>query len=228
MKITKFLSICAILASAFTFSACNSETSGTYQTIIFVNYGGTTADGFCQYVYSDPTGGFSGGSNTGSTITFLSKTIFSEGKTPAIGTRLIGQFTITLGEELKNGTILDNSGIAGLSKFGNVDIETLDAAPQSNPIYIQSLLPSGKYLDIVALAASQNSDLRLVCDQSSLNSDTAVLYLVYECNALDAVETQYFASFDLSSVLNLTNIKNIKLVANSSNGSSEYTFPVKQ
>ena len=129
---------------------------------------------------------------------------------------------------MKNGTILDNSGIAGLSKFGNVDIETLDAAPQSNPIYIQSLLPSGKYLDIVALAASQNSDLRLVCDQSSLSSDTAVLYLVYECNALDAVETQYFASFDLSSVLNLTNIKNIKLVANSSNGSSEYTFPVKQ
>lgn len=220
MKITKFLSACAIIASSFSFTSCDTETSGSYTTIAFVNYDGPATNGYSQYIYSLP--------NSSETITFSSKTNFLDGMTPAMGTRVIGQFTMEYGEEFKDGSVIENQGIFSLTKYGTVAIETISGNPiSSTSIYLQAIMREGNYLDIMALADTKNSSMSLVCDDASLNTDTPVLYLNYEMTSNEASETQYFASFDISSVISRQDVKNIRVVINNSNGEGEFLFPIR-
>ncbi|MDE5835636.1 MAG: hypothetical protein K2H50_01340 [Paramuribaculum sp.] len=221
MKISKFLSACVLLASAFTFSSCDSESSGSYSTLAFINYEGSSTDGYSQFVYNEP--------NTNSTITFRSRVAFKDGMTPPLGTRLLGQFVMVYGEEFKNGSVLENQAIYYLSKYGDVSIEALSGFTLSTtPLYLQSIIRAGNYLDIVALADAKNSDLTLVCDANTLNSGTPVLYLNYETKTSDVSETQYFASFDISAVLSQPDVKSIRLILNNANGENEFIFPITE
>ncbi|MDE6652489.1 MAG: hypothetical protein K2K08_08830 [Paramuribaculum sp.] len=220
MKIAKFLSACAILAS-IAFSSCNSETTGSSPVIAFVNYDGTATDGYSQFVYSV--------ANSNETITFRSRVAFNDGVSIAVGTRILGQFVMEYGEELKNGSVIENQGLFGLTKYGTVSIETISGNPSStSQFYLQSIMRAGKYLDIIALANAKNSDLTLVCDASTMLSDTPVLYLNYESQSTDVAETQYFASFDISPVISQPNVKNIRVIIDNSNGNNEFIFPITE
>lgn len=223
MKITKFLSICAIVASAFSFSSCNSEMEGTTTFGDFVNYMGQSEDGYSRFEYN-PTLTPNGG------IIIKSKVSWGESLTPYIGTRVVAYFQIDINQELVNNITLESLGVFKLYTFDNVKIQEYDPQVISAPFYLTSATRSGNYLDICALANPKNTELQLICDPKSLEptSSVAELHLIYTDNdQQSSTDTQYFASFDISSVLSYQNIKNLRLMLYNSNGNGEYLLPAR-
>lgn len=221
MKIKKLLSLCVLFASMLSFSSCDSETTGTYSTLAFVNYDGMGTNGMVRLIYSEP--------NSSNTLTLYSTINFLEGKIPEIGARLIGRFTLDYGVEIKDGMILECTGLSQLNTYGDVVSENLNSTPQSEQIYIKSLMRCGKYLDLYCLASYKNSTMKVVCDASTLDSDIPVLYLIYNVDNTDIVsETDYFASFNISSIISRPNVKKIKLVTSNSNGEKTLEYEIRK
>ncbi|MDE6264650.1 MAG: hypothetical protein K2M11_05840 [Paramuribaculum sp.] len=221
MKIKKLLSLCVLFASVLSFSSCDSETSGTYTTLAFVNYGGSGDNGSVRFIYSEP--------NSDKTLTLYSRVSFLEGKTPEIGTRLIGRFSLDYGVEIKDGMTLDCTGISTLNAYGDVAVENINENPQSAPLYIKSLMRCGNYLDLYCLASYNAGKMKVVCDASTLDSDSPVLYLVYEMDNPDTIsEVDYFASFNISSIINRPNVKKIKLVTSNNNGEKTLEYEIRK
>ncbi len=221
MKIKKLLSLCVLFASVLSFSSCDSETTGTYSTLAFVNYGGAADNGAVKFIYSEP--------NSDKTITIYSKINFLDGKTPEIGTRLIGRFSLDYGVEIKDGMTLDCTAISNLNTYGTASVENISSTPVSAQLYIKSLMRCGNYLDLYCLASYTVGKMKVICDQATLNSDTPVLYLVYEMNDPDtASEVDYFASFNIASIISLPNVKKIKLITNNSNGEKNIEYEIRK
>lgn len=221
MKIKKLLSLCVLFASMLSFSSCDSETTGTYSTLAFVNYDGMGTNGMVRLIYSEP--------NSSNTLTLYSTINFLEGKIPEIGARLIGRFTLDYGVEIKDGMILECTGLSQLNTYGDVVSENLNSTPQSEQIYIKSLMRCGKYLDLYCLASYKNSTMKVVCDASTLDSDIPVLYLIYNVDNTDIVsETDYFASFNISSIISRPNVKKIKLVTSNNNGEKTLEYEIRK
>lgn len=221
MKIKKLLSLCVLLASVLSFSSCDSETTGTYSTLAFVNYGGIADNGAVKFIYSEP--------NSDNTLTLYSTLSFQEGKTPEIGTRLIGRFSLQYGVEIKDGMTLECTGISNLNAYGVASIENLSSTPQSYSVYIKSLMRCGNYLDLYCLASYTAGTMKVICDESTLDSDTPVLYLVYEMKDPDTVsEVDYFASFNIASIISRPNVKKIKLITNNSNGDKNIEYEIRK
>lgn len=71
--------------------------------------------------------------------------------------------------------------------------------------------------------------MKVVCDASTLDSDIPVLYLIYNVDNTDIVsETDYFASFNISSIISRPNVKKIKLVTSNSNGEKTLEYEIRK
>lgn len=71
--------------------------------------------------------------------------------------------------------------------------------------------------------------MKVVCDASTLDSDIPVLYLIYNVDNTDIVsETDYFASFNISSIISRPNVKKIKLVTSNNNGEKTLEYEIRK
>lgn len=222
MKINKLLSAFTILASSLFLASCNNgdPSQDQYQAIVFVDYDGIT-DGMHKFAYTEP--------NQNNSINILSQVNFND-TPPAIGTRVIGVFTVPYGIEIKNNVNLDCVGIGALSAFGTMQTaEITTGATQGDPFYLTSVSRAGHYIDVTGLASAEKSKMKLVADEKTLSTNTPTLYLVYELETPGQVENgQFFASFDISAITSNPAYKGFNLYVHNSNGDSSFPFTLQK
>lgn len=223
MKKLKFFSLLAMFAAIFSFTSCNTSDGpeGKYQAGVFANYLGI--DGLkMKFSYTEP--------NSDESINIIAQaTGFSEAMTLTPGTRVYLVVNVNYGQEVVNNSVVEFYGLAKLNTYGDVEI---GAAPANwfdgQDIYISTMTRSGKYLDIMAMAPENGTSLRLVADETTINSENPVMYLIYENSTTGSSNINYVASFDIESVISRPSCKKITVMVHNSNGQSSIPYIIRK
>lgn len=87
---------------------------------------------------------------------------------------------------------------------------------------------AGKYVNIAArcFMLNQPKSFELVCDKTTLNSESPVMYLLYksDSNSVDGAYSVVYGSWDISEVWNLPTCKNIRIKSVSTAGEETTTI----
>lgn len=224
MKKLKFFSLLAMFAAIFSFTSCNTSDGpqGEYQTGVFANYEGIEGMNM-RFSYIAP--------NSNEPINIIAQaTGLSDQMTVLPGTRVFLMVNVQYGQEVVNNSVVGFYGLAKLNSYQPVEVINVpDSWVNSSEIYIVTMTRSGKYLDIMALASNtEGTTLRLIADESTVNSENPVLYLMYETDGNSSTNIKYVASFDIASVIDRETCKRITVKVHNSNGETAPTFIIRK
>jgi len=119
-----------------------------------------------------------------------------------------------------------------LAKCYESPLKTVNIADSTNwqgrGLYVTSLWRTGNYLNLVCRVQQQAKDqtLGLWVDSTSLNTDCAEVYLVNTATADQwMATTEFYASFDIRSLVSQPGIKKIRVHVNNTNLNNKNEFP---
>lgn len=223
MKKLKFFSLLAMFAAIFSFTSCNTSEGpqGEYQAGVFANYEGIEGMNM-RFSYTAP--------NSDEPINIIAQaTGLSDAMTVMPGTRVYLIVNVQYGQEVVNNSVVGFYGLAKLNTYGDVES---GAAPANwfdcQDIYITTMTRAGNYLDIMAMAPEKGTSLRLVADETTIDSENPVMYLIYENSTTGSSNINYVASFDIESVISRPNCKKITVMVHNSNGLSSIQYTIRK
>lgn len=215
MKIQKILSALFLACVAIGFSACNSDDDEQQMQVTnIVTYLGTNTAGQIMLEYQEM--------NDAPSVTIVSNASLTSNVT--IGTRLLIAFSLPVGTELKNGTVVDLYSAAIVPTL----TPTVGPVPvDKGQLYVQTLFRSGTWLNMQALIpGTTDTKLSVVVDESSLNTSTVQMYLIMTGDTGGVSSSTSFASIDIKEYWENSSYRSIELHVNNTNnsGSSTFTF----
>lgn len=118
---------------------------------------------------------------------------------------------------------------AGYVENGSAQILPADSLSnwENYPTYLVGMTRTGKYVNIETRINSSPTDqhFRLIADEATINNPVPDLYLV-NCTQLNPVVSvsTYYASFDISGILDLSHVEGVRIHVANSNITSSKVF----
>lgn len=220
-KIT-FFSIACIIVIGLLSTSCNSDD----------NSGGGIPDNLCAdfvtFVNTNDNGSvFTFQKSGDSELITLTAPVKVDVNKIKPDSRVIIQYIPSGGQQPYQSGPINLYGITRIVN-GGVDKEELSTITtwEQNNIKIMTIGRSGKYLDVWAEAAFGSNPKRFVlaADEATLEDEYPQLYLVFVADDEFARIRPLYASFDLSSVWDLSTSKGVKINYNTASGPETLTL----
>ncbi len=215
--------VLAIMFAGIFATSCNSKNSGPQieddtlfdiATLVATNDNGTTVT-----LRKD-------GDSPLATLTFANVKIDTD--KVAVGQRFWIAYRTATGIPYQSGPA---QLIAYMAIYNSTIIEGTKESTQSWATMQQDVLSmwrTGNWINVQALctySADRPNKYDLVVDKTTLGNDYPEAYLLYEANTAPGANTQqFFASFNISSVWSLQNVKGLRITMFSSGGKRTLTF----
>ena len=161
-------------------------------------------------------------------ITYVARDLSVDTAYCPSGTRLLLAYAPISGEAYKSGYI----HVLGMQGVYNAKVKQA-AIPQdwdANAMFLLDMWRSGKYINISSVITSVDVPKRyeLLVDHATIDDEYPQLYVVFDNDKINETERAYFASFDISSVLNKSTCKGVVVNLSDSNQSNnQITFEKK-
>ena len=213
--------ILALSAIAAVLYGCDSSTPGDedkYVAFNIVTYEGTSADGVTTLSYQVI--------NDSPLLTLTCR--WSPDRELTAGTRLLVAYSTDTPTESGGVNLLQASLVYGGAS--EVSDKTDSIAGSGTPLWINSMWRSGNYLnlDCQARYASDSRKVRLVADDSTLDDDYPVLYLVNCAKGEDDMSPynqRLYGSWDVGALWSRPTVMGLTVIMDDANrGASEMTF----
>ena len=162
-------------------------------------------------------------------ITYVARDLSVDTAYCPSGTRLLLAYAPISGEAYKSGYI----HVLGMQGVYNAKVKQA-AIPQdwdANAMFLLDMWRSGRYINISSVITSVDVPKRyeLLVDPATIDDEYPQLYVVFDNEKINETERAYFASFDISSVLNKPTCLGVVVHLNDSNQSNnQITFEKKQ
>lgn len=147
-----------------------------------------------------------------------------------VGNRYLIAYTTESGNPYESGPATFYTGLGyvynGAISYGTAETTGSWATMQQN---LQSMWRSGEWINIQTFATCGENDpakYELVVDSTTLSSDYPKAYLIYEPDKSAIASTrQFYASFNISEVWDLENVKGLSITFMGTNGTQTQDFP---
>lgn len=214
---SKILSILAGVAMITGATSCNSSDgpeNQNYTAMVFVTNQGLVGDKYAFSYY--PV-------NSNQAITLYTKSTTPELAGYQVGQRIVIAFEIGYDEVLKDGMEVELYASSKLSASGNVEVEEIpEDWNNSAGLYLQSLMQSGPYLDVMALAPVTGVEFKILAKPETLSYPYPELYIIYKPTTGNSVNNgQFLASFNMSAIWDQPHVKGVRVNLNNSNMASQ-------